>query len=138
VRAAAAPRFGNQCLHDRAAGLETGRLLPFRTEKRIDGAVLTVEDVDLVMAIGLGEEYAELGVREVEINGLVRDLGDGIVPPGDGFLFVQHARDTMIESVLDERAFAFGRRLVGRPARIGNDREQDQAEEDNRRHNRFG
>ena len=39
------------------------------------------------MAIGLGEKYTELGVREVEINVLVRDLSDGIVPPGDGFLF---------------------------------------------------
>ena len=74
VRAWAAPRFGNQRRHGRAAGLETGRFLPFRTEKRIDGAVLTVEDIDLVMAIGLGEKYAELGVREVEIDGLVRDL----------------------------------------------------------------
>ena len=35
----------------------------------------------------------------------------------------------MIESVLDERSFGFGRLLVGRPAGIGDDGEQEEAEE---------
>ena len=35
------------------------------------------------MAIGLGEKDAEIGIGEFEIDGLVSDFGDGIVPPGD-------------------------------------------------------
>ena len=58
------------------------------------------------MAIGLCKEYAEIGVREIKINVRVRELGDGFVPPSDGFLLAEHARNTKIESVLNESALA--------------------------------
>ena len=104
-----------------------------RLAERVDRLILGVEDVDLVMGIGLGEEDAEIGVGEFHIEDLVGDLDDGIVPPGDALLLVQRARDALVESVLEQRALDLGSGLVGRPAGIGNDRKQKQAEEGDRR-----
>lgn len=122
----------NDPRHGRAARFETGWFLPLLTVIRIDWAVLAVENMHLVMAIGLGEKYAELSIGKVEIDRLVSNFGDGIIPPGDGLLFVQHPRDAMIERVFDERALGLGRRLVGGPAGIGDDRNEDEAEEGDR------
>ncbi len=83
------------------------------------------------MTISLGEKYAELGNGKVEIDGLLGNFGDGLVPPSDGLFFVQHPRDAMIERVLDERALGVGCRRVRGPARIVNDRDEDEAEQGN-------
>ena len=79
----ALPRFVNDPRYGRAACLKTRWVLPLLTVIRIDGPVRAVENVNLIMAIGLGEKNAEFRIREVEIDGLVSDFGDGFVPPGD-------------------------------------------------------
>ena len=104
-----------------------------RVGEGIERTVVGIEDVDLVMAVGLGEEDAEIGVGEFEVDGLVGDLDDGVVPPGDALLLVQRARDALVEGVLEQRALAFGRGLIGRPAGVGDDGKQQQSEERDRR-----
>ena len=56
--------------------LEAGGSRRFASANAIEGMIVGVEDVDLVVAIRLGEEDAEIGVDEIEIDGLVGDLDD--------------------------------------------------------------
>ena len=121
----ATPRLSDHRLNAGAAALEYGRLTPFGLRKCIKRAILAVDDVDLVMAVRLGEENAEIAVSEVEIDGFVGDLDDGIIPPSDALLFVEDAGDALIERVLEKGALAFGRSLVRRPTRIRNDGQQE-------------
>ena len=84
------------------------------------------------MAVGLREEYAKLVVGKLKINVLIRELRNRFVPPSDGFLFAEHSRNAEIESVRNEVAFALDGGLVGPPPGIGNDCEQDDAEQGRR------
>ena len=128
----ASPYFVDNRRESRAALFERRGIKSFRVRKAIERTILSVEDVNLVMSVGLGEKDAEIGVSEFEIDGLVGDLNDGIVPPRDALLFVQGAGNAFVERVLDEHAFALACRLVGRPARIGNYREEHKPEEGDR------
>jgi len=127
-----AARFGNHRLSGWAARLEITGLLPLPAEIRIDRPVLCIEDVDLVVAIGLGEEYAELVIGKFEINVRIGELGDGFIPPSDRLLLTEQARDTKIESVFNEGSLAVYGGLVGRPAGVGDDGEQEQTEKSDR------
>ncbi|ODR96151.1 hypothetical protein AUC69_15395 [Methyloceanibacter superfactus] len=126
------PDLFDQRLEGGAAGLERRGLLALCLKPREERLVLAVEDVNLVLPVGLGQENTKIGVGEFEVDCVIGDLDDGVVPPGDALLLVQNAQDAFVERVVEKDALSLDRGLVRRPAGISDDREQKHAEKSNR------
>src|SRR5690606_15720988 len=88
-----------------------------------------IEDIDLVMAVGLGQVDPELRICEFEVERAVRGIDHRLAPPGNALLSVEDRGNALIESVLDQRAVDVARRLVHAPVRDGDGRRQKHAEE---------
>ena len=76
------------------------------------------------MTVGLGQKYSEVAIRKIEIDVLIRDLRNRIVPPGHTFLAVEHIRDALVKRVFEERSLGVGSSTVRGPTGECNDCEQ--------------
>ena len=82
--------------------LKKGGVSSFGALKCIEGTIFAIQDVHLVVAVCLSEKNAEIRVDKIEIDGLVCDLDNGVIPPSDTLLLVQRAGDALIKGILEE------------------------------------
>ncbi len=80
------------------------------------------------MPVCFGQKHAEVGIREFDIDALVSNLSDGIIPPGDTLLLAQHAPDAPFERVLKKLPLALHGARIGRGPGVDDDRQERQAE----------
>ena len=114
---AARARRRQHLQHLSPADLEGIGVLPPLVAIGVDRLVQGIDDVDLVVPVGLGQEDAEIAVDETEI-GRIDDQSDGIVPPGDALLLVEGPGDALVQRILDPGPFGLNLHAVRLDAHI--------------------